>query len=836
MDKSDPQTPTEKGSGHCAANDAPSPFLTPSESSSCINSFRELSTTWKPLVECAGSSDVPGKSTIFVPDPSPTKTLLDSDGDTPRSETLRGSLSRRRRHGEYHHRPPVWNIRPLVEGSHVRHDEAYSDHADSNPGPTWDDGFSSGSHPQPDGVRPRAIGEPNMLPASAMCDNMFPPLEESFFDAELEAMASSWSNEPLIVGVVGTDSEDSGSDGCWSIRWADATDVVVPDEPLAFTDGSPSSRRSTTPSPNPSLIPLRHFPSRSTHPPNRPADPLQSHRQAGFTSPASDPRVLYGSDEAGPSRPVDINGRYFGKNEPVQREEKEASAHFLIVKAPSLSPVIEQPQDENSTTKELEETRGHSECHEICPVPSTRQQPQYDNQSLSRQGGRPGDSDNVEISLPNQHAKESRGCYQLSSEQQEEHGHFKNIQSSPTTSRLHRPQSGKTPSRGPTGSATGSNQQPTPFLQEITKSKYLTFYRDIRCLPSKRVVGYPFGASRKNGWAILTGSRVICVGDTLVDMADLDNFPIRLGDAYIVLRIYSDFWASCLKLTLENQTWASYPRYDRHMDRRESVFASTEDNIGFLPLCALTLDANFGDYLARHPRTTRGSGDLPATGQKVVAPKRTVSLPLVFNHGPVVVPKAILRQAKYQPMPQDKPAIEELHFKSIHVGHVFAYRPSQMINCDPDMSPFRERRNITRLVGKIEKGMHGGQKSIRDVGERIQESSATFGKFIGGHIRRKFSYSDPMPSGKRRRFFSNNRTSNEGEAQKVTADATNASEQTKDVDENTRERRASVSHASQNTTGAEGSKKPVGQSPQQITSNIQPLGRIRIRRIVPPFD
>src|SRR5215471_428275 len=47
--------------------------------------------------------------------PSPARGILDCDKDSMDSDSIEGSFVQRRRHGEYFHRPPVWNIRPLVK-------------------------------------------------------------------------------------------------------------------------------------------------------------------------------------------------------------------------------------------------------------------------------------------------------------------------------------------------------------------------------------------------------------------------------------------------------------------------------------------------------------------------------------------------------------------------------------------------------------------------------------------------------------------------------------------------------------------------------------------------
>lgn len=59
---------------------------------------------------------------------TPPRTFLDVEGGTPVSASLDESISRRRRHAEYFHRPPVWNVIPLRNSdSDHDSDSLYSD-------------------------------------------------------------------------------------------------------------------------------------------------------------------------------------------------------------------------------------------------------------------------------------------------------------------------------------------------------------------------------------------------------------------------------------------------------------------------------------------------------------------------------------------------------------------------------------------------------------------------------------------------------------------------------------------------------------------------------------
>ncbi|KAA8649044.1 uncharacterized protein ATNIH1004_004936 [Aspergillus tanneri] len=138
----------------------------------------------------------------------------------------------------------------------------------------------------------------------------------------------------------------------------------------------------------------------------------------------------------------------------------------------------------------------------------------------------------------------------------------------------------------------------------------LRSYRDIRL-------------GRGERWAIQEGSLVICIdpSHTITGNKSLrpDEFEMVNGDVYIVCRIYADLWALCAK--------ASF------MDLSESHFCGTTTtapfHLGFIPLCAVTLAANFSAFAQRssmycdcHSTETR----YPGNGLPVLPPMRSHSL------------------------------------------------------------------------------------------------------------------------------------------------------------------------------------------------------------------
>ncbi|EDN10462.1 predicted protein [Histoplasma mississippiense (nom. inval.)] len=681
----------------------------PSMGANRSRSAHQDTSRWKPLTECPDLS-IPPESGIFVPDPSPTKTLHDSDGDTPKSETLGGSLTRRRRHGEYHHRQPVWNIRMLDDDvsafSSVNVDaDADSDIVDSVAGLKTDNKQPSlGSL----SLYPQADMQPNFRISEYPHPNF---LAITLLEEQLDAIASTWSRAPFIVAATAeTDAQEGNeSDGG---QWSTTTGSVnsAPEEPLPAHQ-RPSPRRRITSWPTSSSA--------------RSIDSGESHHVGVFAFPK--PRSGFICDSVGPSRTsVDIDETFQDENEAADQAWGEEHGHFQVVKAPSLSPVIEQPMDENTPPGELAEDPGPVEHVTACLISTTTgEQPRDDKQPLHQPGQEQGHPEQIGSVPRFPEAQLGEVRYQQFGQPENERETRGNIESSSIFTAVQQSQNANTPAVDTGTDATGLDQQLQPYQQPCHEAKYLSSCKDIRSLPSNRAIGYPLPPKRKFGWAIETGSR-------------------------------------------------------RNRDRAKSTFICPEENVKFLPLCALTLDANFGDYLARHPRNG-GPCYSPATGQQVVAPKRSFSHPMGLRGSSVVVPKKILRQAKYANMPRDTSAIAIYGFTHMEVGHIRESKPSELINVDPDFTHFRPVDNIWRFKARVEKKL--SRKSLREASEKIQKSSSTaFTKFVDGPLRRHF-HSDPGSSGMRR-FFSSHGASNtdtpagqrESSPHQATADTSNQTE------------------------------------------------------------
>jgi hypothetical protein len=142
----------------------------------------------------------------------------------------------------------------------------------------------------------------------------------------------------------------------------------------------------------------------------------------------------------------------------------------------------------------------------------------------------------------------------------------------------------------------------------------LSLYKDIRL-------------ELGENWAIREGSLVICLQPmyTISDCGERrnDEFELFYGDIFVVCRMYADMWALCGKISFHLPIEASAD--DEEIDRTPKGC----ENLGFLPLCSVTLAANFGMFNKRHSNYKNrypGSNIFPGGGLQVTPPKRTYSL------------------------------------------------------------------------------------------------------------------------------------------------------------------------------------------------------------------
>ncbi|PLN82998.1 hypothetical protein BDW42DRAFT_165577 [Aspergillus taichungensis] len=123
-------------------------------------------------------------------------------------------------------------------------------------------------------------------------------------------------------------------------------------------------------------------------------------------------------------------------------------------------------------------------------------------------------------------------------------------------------------------------------------------------------------------WAIQEGSLVMCLDPsyTLLDRRETlaDEFHMTAGDIYVVCRLYADLWALCAKVCLNLPEKCATEGMGRNTT-----------SLGFLPLCAVTLAANFSGFARRCYRLYSDDPSQPVhpgNGLPVMPPPRSHSI------------------------------------------------------------------------------------------------------------------------------------------------------------------------------------------------------------------
>ena len=145
--------------------------------------------------------------------------------------------------------------------------------------------------------------------------------------------------------------------------------------------------------------------------------------------------------------------------------------------------------------------------------------------------------------------------------------------------------------------------QPTSFHQsKAPLCTRLQFCKDIRVRIDE-------------SWAIEEGSLVVSIDPeyTNVDSENraADEFELAYGEVYVVCRLYADFWALCVKISFA------------------PVVENRHERVAFLPVCAVTLAANFNAFINRcssYIGTSRNELKYPGNGLSVTPPERCHSL------------------------------------------------------------------------------------------------------------------------------------------------------------------------------------------------------------------
>jgi hypothetical protein len=142
-------------------------------------------------------------------------------------------------------------------------------------------------------------------------------------------------------------------------------------------------------------------------------------------------------------------------------------------------------------------------------------------------------------------------------------------------------------------------------------STCLKYFRDVRC-------------TREETWAIEEGSLVISINPTYVDLPQRviapDEFELRAGEVFVVCLMFADMWALCARHRLSSSIASLM---------RGSTALQTSNNFKFLPLCFVTLAANYGSFerrCAKYRKRFPFSGLFPSGGNRIQPPERKESL------------------------------------------------------------------------------------------------------------------------------------------------------------------------------------------------------------------
>ena len=126
------------------------------------------------------------------------------------------------------------------------------------------------------------------------------------------------------------------------------------------------------------------------------------------------------------------------------------------------------------------------------------------------------------------------------------------------------------------------------------------------------------------GWAIQEGSLVVCIDPSYTSFEHQkehlsDEFEFVTGDFFIVCRLYADLWALCVKISFDS------PGKNDAGRPSSEAFA----HLGFLPLCAVTVAANFSSFVRRcsmYSNDHHIDESYPGNGLPVIPPERSHSL------------------------------------------------------------------------------------------------------------------------------------------------------------------------------------------------------------------
>ncbi|KAL2006987.1 hypothetical protein VTN00DRAFT_8425 [Thermoascus crustaceus] len=174
------------------------------------------------------------------------------------------------------------------------------------------------------------------------------------------------------------------------------------------------------------------------------------------------------------------------------------------------------------------------------------------------------------------------------------------------------------PSKGNRKSADLSqqgNKGEMPLLQKaVADCTRLRLCMDIRLGPGET-------------WAMQEGSLVICIDPIYTilnhDVLAQDEFELVHGDVYVVCRMYADMWALCARISFHSPIEASPTM------AKSKATPKGAGNLAFIPLCSVTLAANFSAFIRRcseYGQNPHETPRFPGNGLLVKPPERSHSL------------------------------------------------------------------------------------------------------------------------------------------------------------------------------------------------------------------
>ncbi|OKL64572.1 hypothetical protein UA08_00139 [Talaromyces atroroseus] len=216
-----------------------------------------------------------------------------------------------------------------------------------------------------------------------------------------------------------------------------------------------------------------------------------------------------------------------------------------------------------------------------------------------------------------------------------------------------------------------SLQQTRSVVQNAAQSSMcLKYFRDIRC-------------TREERWAIEEGSLVISIPPSFVDLPQQliapDEFELRAGEVFVVCLMFADMWALCARHRLSNSI-ASV---------QGATALQNSDNFKFLPLCAVTLAANYGPFnrrCATYKKRFPFSTFYPSGGNRIQPPERKESLE---------ASRKILNGPADQ-MPTLPKMVYELCKAPVKLPHFTEY-----VSFEPPIKTRNSYATLKRLLGRL---------------------------------------------------------------------------------------------------------------------------------------